>query len=64
MGITWTHLESLLNPSGPSEVPYFTIQTVMGQELFLTGSGGIVLLCDEITYIKRNNIGKMWLTKN
>ena len=22
MGITWTHLESVWNPSGPSEVPY------------------------------------------
>ena len=33
MGITWTHLESVWNPSGPSEVPYST-----NQELFFAVS--------------------------
>jgi hypothetical protein len=32
MAITWTHLESVWNPSGPSEVP------VTGQELFFAVS--------------------------
>jgi hypothetical protein len=33
MGLTWTHLESLSNPSGPSEVPLL-YEPVTGQELF------------------------------
>ena len=33
MGLTWTHLESLWNPSGPSEVPLL-YKPVTGQELF------------------------------
>ena len=37
MGITWTHLESVWNPSGPSEVPLL-LKPVTGQELFFTVS--------------------------
>ena len=33
MGITKTHLESVWNPSGPSEVPLL-LKPVTGQELF------------------------------
>ena len=45
MGITWTHLESVWNPSGPSEVP--TLQTsnwsgtIFCRFLQQTGSSGI-----------------------
>ena len=37
MGITWTHLDSVWNPSGPSEVPLLH-KPVTGQELFFVVS--------------------------
>ena len=37
MGITWTHLKSVWNPSGSSDVPYSS-KPITGQELFLAVS--------------------------
>ena len=38
LGITWTHLESVWNPSRPSEVPLVLHKPVTGQELFFAVS--------------------------
>ena len=46
MGITWTHLESVWNPSNPSEIPvYSTNQYIAGQELFFAVSYSKLALC-------------------
>ena len=38
MAVTYTHLESVWNPSGPSEVPYLLLKLVTSQELFFVVS--------------------------
>ena len=49
MGIAWTHLESVWNPSGPSEVPYWS-GTIIFRFLQQTGSKDFAHKVIEGTY--------------
>ena len=51
MGITWTHIQSVWNHSGPSEGPYSANQT--GQELFFAVSYGKRPLVSEMNITKK-----------